>query len=139
MTKAVSLATAANSTSGYLTAAKVQNGGVTINAIAWVNFNGTTSPGTINSQYNVSSVTRNATGDYTLNFTSALTDANYSGVFGCTIDSTNLSANPAFVGIAATNGTVNTKTTSAVRIYSYTGVGFTNVNSQNISVAIFGN
>jgi hypothetical protein len=47
-------------------------------AKAWVNFNGTTSPGTIRSSYNVSSVTKNATGDYTVNFASALADANYS-------------------------------------------------------------
>ena len=47
-------------------------------AKAWVNFNGTTSPGTIRSQYNVSSVTKIGTGDYTVNFTTAMTDANYS-------------------------------------------------------------
>lgn len=47
-------------------------------AKAWVNFNGTTSPGTIRSSYNVSSVTKNGTGDYTINFTTALADVNYS-------------------------------------------------------------
>jgi hypothetical protein len=46
-------------------------------AKAWVNFNGTTSPGTIRASFNVSSVTKNATGDYTVNFTNALADANY--------------------------------------------------------------
>ena len=45
---------------------------------AWVNFNGTTSPGTIRSSYNVSSVTKNGAGDYTVNFTTAMADANYS-------------------------------------------------------------
>lgn len=45
---------------------------------AWVNFNGTTSPGTINASFNVSSVTKNGTGDYTVNFTTAMPDANYS-------------------------------------------------------------
>ena len=49
-------------------------------AKAWVNFNGTTSPGTIRASYNVSSVTKNGTGDYTVNFTNAFTDANYSVV-----------------------------------------------------------
>jgi hypothetical protein len=44
---------------------------------AWVNFNGTTSPGTIRASGNVSSVTRNGTGDYTVNFTTAMPDANY--------------------------------------------------------------
>jgi hypothetical protein len=47
---------------------------------AWVNFNGTTSPGTIRASGNVSSVTRNGTGDYTINFTTALPDANYNAV-----------------------------------------------------------
>lgn len=46
-------------------------------AKAWVNFNGTTSPGTIRASYNVSSVTKNSTGNFTLNFTNALADANY--------------------------------------------------------------
>lgn len=43
---------------------------------AWVNFNGVTTA-TIRASFNVSSVTRNGTGDYTVNFTSALSDANY--------------------------------------------------------------
>ena len=49
---------------------------------AWVNFTGT---GTviINGSFNVSSITDNGTGDYTINFTNALPDANYAAVFGC--------------------------------------------------------
>lgn len=46
-------------------------------AKAWVNFNGTTSPGTIRASFNVGSVTKNGTGDYTVNFTTAMPDANY--------------------------------------------------------------
>ena len=49
-------------------------------AKAWVRFNGTTSPGTIAGSFNVSSVTRSGTGAYTINFTTALTDANYNFV-----------------------------------------------------------
>jgi hypothetical protein len=46
---------------------------------AWVNFNGTTaSPSTIRGSFNVTSVTKNGTGDYTVNFTTAMTDTNYS-------------------------------------------------------------
>lgn len=43
---------------------------------AWVNFNG---KGTvaIRAQYNVASITDNGTGNYTINFTTALADANY--------------------------------------------------------------
>jgi hypothetical protein len=44
---------------------------------AWVNFNGTSTVA-IRASFNVSSITDNATGDYTVNFTTALTDANYS-------------------------------------------------------------
>jgi hypothetical protein len=51
-------------------------------AKAWVNFDGTTSPGTIRASFNVSSVTKNATGDYTVNFTNVLVDANYSFAIG---------------------------------------------------------
>jgi fluoride ion exporter CrcB/FEX len=43
---------------------------------AWVNFNGTT--GAIRSDFNVTSVTRNTTGSYTINFTTAMPDVNYS-------------------------------------------------------------
>ncbi len=46
---------------------------------AWVNFNGTGTVA-IRDDFNVSSITDNGTGDYTANFTNALTDANYSGV-----------------------------------------------------------
>jgi hypothetical protein len=49
----------------------------TINAVqAWVNFNGTGTVA-IRASYNVSSITDNGTGDYTVNFANALTDANY--------------------------------------------------------------
>jgi hypothetical protein len=43
---------------------------------AWVNFNGTGTVA-IRAAYNVSSITDNGTGDYTVNFTTALADAQY--------------------------------------------------------------
>jgi hypothetical protein len=43
---------------------------------AWVNFNGTGTPA-IRASGNVSSITDNGTGDYTVNFTTAMADANY--------------------------------------------------------------
>ena len=45
-------------------------------AKAWVNFNGTGTVA-IRASGNVSSITDNGTGDYTVNFTTALVDANY--------------------------------------------------------------
>ena len=46
-------------------------------ARAWVNFNGTGTVA-IRGNGNVSSITDNGTGDYTVNFTTAMVDANYS-------------------------------------------------------------
>lgn len=74
----------AQATTGLLTTAdgsgviKLQSNGVTTNALAWVNFNGGTAA--IRASYNVSSITRNGTGDYTINITNALADSNYSVV-----------------------------------------------------------
>jgi hypothetical protein len=48
---------------------------------AWVNFNGTGTVA-IRASFNVSSITDNGTGDYTVNFTVAMPDANYSCVLG---------------------------------------------------------
>lgn len=44
---------------------------------AWVNFNGTGTVA-IRASYNVTSITDNGAGDYTVNFTTAMPDANYS-------------------------------------------------------------
>ena len=55
-------------------------------AKAWVNYKGT-STRAINASYNISSVTFNATGDYTLNFTNAFADANYCSTFGASAQS----------------------------------------------------
>jgi uncharacterized protein YdgA (DUF945 family) len=52
-------------------------GGASV-AKAWVNFNGSSS--TIRSSYNVSSVTKNGTGDYTVNFATPMADVNYAVV-----------------------------------------------------------
>lgn len=46
---------------------------------AWVNFNGTGTVA-IRASANVSSITDNGNGDYTMNFTAAMPDANYSAV-----------------------------------------------------------
>ena len=45
-------------------------------AKAWVNYNGVSA--VTRASFNVSSVTKNGTGDYTVNFSSAFSDANYS-------------------------------------------------------------
>ena len=53
---------------------------------AWVNFNGTGTVA-IRASGNVTSITDNGTGNYTVNFTTAMTDANYSCLFSAGNDS----------------------------------------------------
>ena len=50
-------------------------------AKAWVNFNGTGTVA-IRAAFNVSSITDNGTGDYTVNFATAMADINYNAIFG---------------------------------------------------------
>ena len=52
---------------------------------AWVNFNGTGTVA-IRASGNVTSITDNGTGYYTVNFTTAMADANYAGVATCSND-----------------------------------------------------
>ena len=65
-------------------------------AKAWVNFNGTGTVA-IRGSFNVSSLVDNATANYTINFTTAMSDANYcpTGMAG------NSATNPANVNLAA--------------------------------------
>ncbi len=48
---------------------------------AWCNFGYVASAVVINSSYNVSSVTRTSAGIYVVNFTTAMTDANYAPIY----------------------------------------------------------
>lgn len=59
---------------------------------AWVNFNGTSTVA-IRGSGNVTSITDNGTGDYTVNFTTALPDANYSAVTSGQISAANTGRN----------------------------------------------
>jgi hypothetical protein len=76
-------------------------------AKAWVNFNGTNA--SIRGSYNVSSVTRNGTGDYTVNYTNAMPNTNYcvttSGTF-------------ADEALCAVSGFKNGASASFVRLYA---------------------
>ena len=80
---------------------------------AWVNFNGTGTVA-IRASGNVSSITDNGTGDYTVNFTTAMVDANYAEVCNSVLSSTTSAT-----GSAGAYGTfaagASTKTTSAIR------------------------
>jgi hypothetical protein len=86
--------------------------GMTGIAKAWVNFNGTGTVA-IRDSFNVSSITDNGTGDYTINFTTAMPNVNYV-VSGCIAYSAATGGSRIWVGI---NGTNNMLTTS-VRVQS---------------------
>ena len=75
---------------------------------AWVNFNGTGTVA-IRDSGNVSSITDNTTGDYTVNFTTAISDANYSATLMLGRDGSNIDVS------SAIHPTV-LPTTSALRI-----------------------
>ena len=78
---------------------------------AWVNFNGTGTPA-IRASYNVSSITDNGTGNYTVNFTTAMPDANYSicGTVGRGAGFTS----PRVIGVGNTNPTSSAAQVSVV-------------------------
>ena len=82
---------------------------------AWVNFNGTNTVA-IRASGNVSSITDNGTGLYTVNFTTAIADANYNAVYGGMEDDASASVGY-YVGILTAGGAITSKTTTALRIH----------------------
>ena len=81
---------------------------------AWVNFNGTGTPA-IRGSGNVSSLTDNGVGDYTVNFTTAMSDINYSVNTTCSSNGTsNFIVTTVFTNTST--GANVAPTTSAARI-----------------------
>ena len=77
---------------------------------AWVNFNGTSTVA-IRASYNVSSITDNGTGDYTVNFTTAMADANYSMTSSSCLTSATMSiAHPRLAASPFTTSTARIET-----------------------------
>lgn len=77
---------------------------------AWVSFNGTGTVA-IRGSANVSSITDNGTGDYTVNFTTSMPDTNYAA----TLTTTDTNA----VGTNLVAGLINVKATSSVRVWTF--------------------
>ena len=94
-------------------------------ARAWVNFNGTGTVA-IRESGNVSSITDNGTGDYTVNFTTAMPDANYA-VSGMTYDN----------GDSARVISQNGNQVAGSRRVSVSDFSYAKFDSNQISVAIF--
>lgn len=103
-------------------------------ARAWVQFTGST--GSINASFNVSSVTRNGTGDYTVTFTNAMSDANYSKVLSGSATSGGL--NYAFCSADVTGASVySAPTASAFRFTTSNQAGTGYGDPSTASVAVF--
>jgi hypothetical protein len=97
---------------------------------AWVIFAGAS--GTVSGSGNVTSVSRSAVGTYTINFTSAMPNANYciTGVSsGSTSGSTSISG-------AGASGDFS-RSTGSVTVYSVDASGNANVDAVTVCVAIF--
>jgi hypothetical protein len=76
---------------------------------AWINFSGQGTP-TIRASGNVSSITDNGTGNYTINFTTAMPDTNYNITGFGRRDTAN------FAAIVLTAGSTDAKTTSTCQV-----------------------
>lgn len=100
---------------------------------AWVNFNGTGTVA-IRASGNVSSITDNGTGDYTVNFTTAMPDANYAvsgfanSISDITIDQT---------GIVTAYATLYPPTASAFRFTVAVSHNADVTDASRISIAVF--
>lgn len=98
---------------------------------AWVNFNGN-APVTIRASGNVSSITDNGAGDYTVNFTTAMPDANYAEIL--TVGRLNDRNNLGTLGIQTTYA--GNKTTTFARLITLSStLNFTDMDM--VDVAIF--
>jgi hypothetical protein len=98
---------------------------------AWVNFNGTGTVA-IRASGNVSSITDHATGDYSVNFTNAMPDANYAvlGTSGQSAAANNMNC----VGRNLDN---SVQSTTAVRLYNLVTNTSGAIDNPNIFVGIF--
>jgi hypothetical protein len=104
-------------------------------AKAWVNFNGTGTVA-IRASYNVSSITDNGTGDYTVNFTTALADANYSYNVSASLTYGVANFYSPALNIAKATGTEVAPTSSACR-FGFTNTTPADYDPKYVNVVVF--
>ena len=105
VTEIQSNSTAFNTPVRFETSGGTENGQL---AKAWVNFNGQGTVG-IRRDFNVNTITDNGTGDYTVNFSNAMSDANFIAV---TMASDGVNVNNRYYR----GGKVRNQTTSSTRM-----------------------
>ena len=120
-------------TSGII---KLQSNGVTTNALAWINFNANAQ--SVRASYNVTSITYNGTGSYTLNLTNNLSDTN-----ACVLVSAggmDTGTYVSFPTLGSYNGSTNfILATNQVRLYQSSPGAPNQTNPYFYCCAIFGN
>ena len=94
---------------------------------AWVNFNGTGTVA-IRASGNVTSITDNGTGDYTVNITTALVDVNFSVAWSASQDTN---------GSNSFSGGPQTRTTSTVRLATQSSTSGAFLDVANANIAVF--
>lgn len=104
-------------------------------ARAWVNFNGTGTVA-IRASGNVSSITDNGTGDYTVNFTTAMADANYAVTGSAQYDTASNTSADLFAGVQPVRRSTAFATTG-VRVGTCRPSDGVNLDFIAVSVAIF--
>ena len=102
-------------------------------AKAWAQFNG--GAGTIQGSFNISSITTNATGDYSLNFTTAMTNSNYAVVLGAPSGATN-TVDGRQNAMSVMNASYST---SYVRVTCFNTISGASAYSPYMNVTVFGN
>ncbi len=87
---------------------------------AWVNFNGTGTVA-IRASGNVSSITDNSTGNYTVNFATAMPDANYAvSLQNTAFSAANIGGNIVIAGTAAGGATLKSTTQLQLQTFANT-------------------
>ena len=122
-----------NSTSNNLVA-RINGGNQQLNAVkAWVNFNGTGTVA-IRGSFNVTSITDNGVGDYTVNFTTAMADTNYSLSATGSVPIPG-GASGHHINEATTTTSSFARTASAIRLWSLSFQGgLTDAFSANVAI-----
>lgn len=106
---------------------------------AWAVFNGTGTPAVIAGD-NVASITDNGTGDFTVNFTNAMPNANYAVIMSCSgfNEDPVQNANRVIANVRTSASGITSKTTGSVRITTVRGATGTLVNVDEVYIQILG-
>ena len=110
--------------------------GMTGIAKAWVQYSATGGTITINKSFNISSVTRNSSGTYTANFTTAMTDINYLPIGSSGGTATTFNSGALAIFQTASTG-VSTAPTTSQFLFSTLNSGGSTFDPAYVNIAVF--